>query len=210
MADRRPRKHDEPLRNQRVDPAHVQVSRSCVAHLPPHGTLPASPHTGTRQLLTLRAWVVFVISVLTSACVVLPPTADAPAVVPPYLKIEKDKVEPVFHSAVKVQLPAGTEEFRIVGALSTFEVDPALVRYQWYYDFDPTAHNLDRFATCGSKPTCTIFICGWQNNKEVTHRLLVVASTALPLENAVSPTDFAPGVLFDAVEWQIEKVGDCP
>ena len=153
------------------------------------------------------------ISLLAStACVVLPPTADPPAAVPPYLKIEKDKVSPAFHSVVPVNMPAGTQEFDIVVALAFHGVDPAAVRYQWYYDYDPAANNLDRFATCGSKPTCKIFICGWQNNKEKTHRLLVVASTALPLEDAVTPTDFAPGVLFDAVEWQIEKsgTGDCP
>ena len=199
MADRPRLRHIETLK-------YRQVIAESVAVVQRAGTVHASLQTGTRQQ-SLRNWIATVISTcFISSCVVLPPTADPPADVPALLNVAK--VNPDLFTPFRINDPKKGQDFKIE-KLTTQNLDTAGLHYYWYFDWDGSNPVLDISAVCQSKPTCTIVICDRPNNTRTDHTLLAVVSSAAQLDGAVTPTDFPPDTVFDAVEWRIDNKGSC-
>ena len=171
------------------------------------GTVHAQPTLGTQQRWSLRAWWLSVMSLcLMTSCVVLPPTADPLAAIPAVLSIRS--VTPPLFTPFTVKTPHVGADFHVEN-VATQSLDPASLHYYWYLDWDNTNSVLDVSAVCQSKPTCTIVICDHANKERADHTLLAVVSSAAQLETAVTPTDFPPDTVYDAVEWRINNVGSC-
>lgn len=171
------------------------------------GTDPAQPVHGTRQPQSLPAgWMYLLMACLLTSCVVLPPTADPPAEVPPLLNIAQ--VNPPLFTPLVID-PRVAQDFK-VEKLETQSVDPNTVQYYWYLDWNVTDPTLTKYAVCQNKARCTVYLCGRANGADQNHTLLAVVSSAAQLDTAATPTDFPAGTAYDAVEWRIEPKGSCP
>jgi len=146
------------------------------------------------------------ISGLMTSCVVLPPTAEPPAEVPALLNVAK--VSPDLFTPFAIDKPHQGQDFKIE-KLAIQSLDTTDLHYYWYFDWDGSNPVLDISAVCQSKPTCTIVLCDRPNNTRVNHTLLAVVSSAAQLDGAVTPTDFPPNTVYDAVEWRIDNKGSC-
>ena len=182
------------------------------------GTDRALPPRGPRQRRSLRShtlgrmgssfhqWSLFVLcALLQTTCVVLPPTADPVAEVPPSLHIAT--ADPLPFRKVTVADPLKGQDFRIT--VTQHGLDPQSLHYAWYFDWLPDQPNLDFSQVCGSKSTCTVSLCG-RNAQQVDHTLLAVVSSVPLAEGAATPTVFPAEAVFDAIEWRIHRTADCP
>lgn len=201
MADRPRVRHKKTLIIQRLVGCFAAIAGRA-------GTVHAQPQPGTRQRQSLHTgWLIVLSTCLLTSCVVLPPTADPPADVPPLLNIAQ--VTPVLFTPFEIDKPLAGIDFKIE-KLATQSIDPTSLHYYWYFDWDGSNPMLDIFAVCQSKPTCTIFVCDHAYNKRADHTVLAVVSSAAQLDGAVTPTDFPPNTVYDAVEWRIDNKGSCP
>ena len=143
-------------------------------------------------------------TLLQAACVVLPPTSDPPAVVPPIVHIEWQTLKPSVTEPVVMDLVGNTDEkFNLVGQVVTTRVTTEL-KYYWYYDFNwkaPTA--LSQYTICFTdKPSCDLQPCT-RPHADDTHQLMVVVSSAPLKDNPLNPFDFPDGSVYDMVAWDI-------
>ncbi len=168
----------------------------------------AQPPTGARQRQSLRGWWLNVVSAMfMTSCVVLPPTADPPAAVPPILQIKQVSPEQ-FTPFLVINPTQGTDSQFRVNSVFTQGVDPSTLHYSWYYDWDASQTVLDIAAVCRDKNSCDVLVCTFRNPGAKEHTLLAVVSSAVQLGGAVTPTDFPPGVVWDSVEWRIQVTGN--
>ena len=173
---------------------------------PRAGTVHAPQASGSQRQLPRNWWLSVISACLFTSCVVLPPTADPPAEVPPILKIEKVDPDPLEPKLVLE--PSKGQPFSIAGVTSQ-GLDPANLHYYWYYDYKSQSGVLDAFATCQNKPTCSVFICEHAKSKNEFHTLLAVVSSAPLIADAVNPTDFPTSTVYDSLQWQIDNQGGC-
>ena len=104
--------------------------------------------------------------------------------------------------------PSAKNEFTIE-SLTLQNLDHANLYYNWYYDWNENLGITDLSSTCTGKSKCTIVVCDKKANTLDTHRLLAVVSSAAPIGDT-APTDFPPGTVYDAVEWQLVRKQACP
>ena len=135
----------------------------------------------------------------------LPPTADPPAELPPFVRI--DTVAPALFTPFTLN-PNTASEFKIE-KVTTQSIDESTLHYYWYFDWNASDTVLDGFAVCLPNATCTFKVCSRPGNTKGGHTLLAVVSSAALLPEAVSPTQFPPDTAWDAVQWNISSQGDC-
>lgn len=141
-----------------------------------------------------------------TSCVVLPPTAEPPTDLTPFLTVSS--VSPPQYKPHTIADPNAGEAFRIE-QVTTQQIDESTLHYYWYYDWDGSSTVLDISAVCQSRLTCTVVVCSRPDNTAKEHKLLAVVSSAALVEGAVEPTDFPTNTVYDTVQWQLVSEKTC-
>ncbi len=182
-----------------MDPASALTSGT--------GTVHAQLVIGAPQRLSLPTWWLSVLSIcLMTGCVVLPPTAEAPVDLTPFLTVLR--ASPEQYKPHTIADPNSGEAFRIE-QVATQQVDESALHYYWYYDWDGSSTVLDISAVCQSHLTCTVVVCDRPGNTKKEHKLLAVVSSAALVDGAVQPTDFPTNTVYDTVQWQLVNEKTC-
>jgi hypothetical protein len=167
------------------------------------GTVHAPQASGSQQQSLRRWWLSVISACLFTSCVVLPPTADPPAAVPPVLKIAT--VTPSRFIPTLVSNANESKYFNIEQPF-TLGIDATNLHYYWYYDYDDKTKVLDSYVICFSRgASCPVVVCDRPKNTEENHRLLAVVSSGPLLDTAIGPTDFATNTVYDTVTWDIDN-----
>lgn len=159
-------------------------------------------NVGGEHSLRHAVWIAALAS-LASACVVLP-EVEPPVEPERSIVINKAEVKPSLLAPVKVELGEPGFYFEIPSAIQASPSDLATKIY-WYYDYDPDLGlPIGNWQTCGGGPRCFLTICNRPDPDAARHHLWVVVADGDHKAGAKKPFDFADGVVFDAVVWEIE------
>jgi len=125
------------------------------------------------------------------------------------ITINKAKVTPTLAGPFKYPATEAGIFFSIEGANEAACGADGL-RISWYYDPPAdSAQPVEVAEICGGKEKCYVGLCNLPNPTAATHRVWAVVSDGPLKAGATRPFDFPDGTAFDAVRFDIERVGWC-